>query len=102
MATTTQQHQTNANLLPDVVKLQPNPAQSHVLISFNKPLQEQDAVLNFYTQMGQLAAQKTIHIAPNDTQISLNLNELCLEKGIYLVDIEGVIQHFHALKLVKE
>jgi hypothetical protein len=89
MATTTQQHQTNANLLPDVVKLQPNPAQSHVLISFNKPLQEQDAVLNFYTQMGQLAAQKTIHIAPNDTQISLNLNELCLEKGIYLVDIEG-------------
>jgi hypothetical protein len=102
MATTTHQHQTTANLLPDVVKLQPNPAQNHVLISFNKPLQEQDAVLNFYTQMGQLAAQKTIHIAPNDTQISLNLNELCLEKGIYLVDIEGAIQHFHALKLLKE
>jgi hypothetical protein len=102
MATTTHQHQTTANLLPDVVKLQPNPAQNHVLISFNKPLQEQDAVLNFYTQMGQLAAQKTIHIAPNDTQISLNLDELCLEKGIYLVDIEGAIQHFHALKLLKE
>lgn len=102
MANSHQPHQTNANLLPDVVKLQPNPAQSHVLISFNKPLKEQDAVLNFYTQMGQLAAQKTIHIAPNDTQISLNLNELCLEKGIYLVDIEGEIQHFHALKLVKE
>lgn len=103
MATNNTPHQlSNANMLPNVVSLIPNPAQSQVTLKFSHALQKQNAIIDFYNVMGKLVAQKQINIAGNDTEIKLDLNDICLEQGVYVLDIEGEVEHFHGLKLVKQ
>lgn len=103
MATNNTLHQlSNADMLPNVIRVVPNPAQSQVTLKFSQALQKQNALINFYNTMGKLVTQKQINIASNDTEIKLDLNDICLEQGVYVLDIEGELQHFHGIKLVKQ